>query len=79
MASGKRAAIGSAAKKLSDASKDVKDAGLKKKGGDLGKKLSGSAGALSSKVLSAENLKNIAIIGIALLVVFLGWYSLHGW
>lgn len=69
MASGERAAIGSAAKKLSDASKDVKDAGLKKKGGDLGKKLSGSAGALSSKVFFAENLKNIAIIGIALLVV----------
>jgi uncharacterized membrane protein YadS len=67
--SGDRAAIGDAAKKLGDAAKEAKDADVKKKVGDFGKKLSGSAGALTGKVFSGENIGNIAVIGIAFLII----------
>ena len=40
---GDRAAIGSAAKKLGEAAGKAQDAGLKKKGGDLGRKIAGDA------------------------------------
>ncbi len=69
MASGERAAIGSAAKKLGEAGKAAKDSGLKKKAEDMGKKISGSASALSAKVLSGDNLLKIGIIGIAFLAI----------
>lgn len=66
---GDRAAIGGAAKKLGEDAKAAKDAGTKKKGEDLGKKLSGSAGALAEKVFSGENIGKIVIIGIAFLII----------
>ncbi|TAL25419.1 MAG: putative sulfate exporter family transporter [Nitrospirae bacterium] len=67
--SGDRAAIGSAAKKLGEDAKAAKDEGVKKKGEDLGKKISGSAGALAEKVFSGENIGKIVIIGIGFLVI----------
>lgn len=67
--SGDRAGIGSTAKKLAEASKGAKDEGIKKKGGDLGKKISGSAGDLAEKVFSSENIGKIVIIGIAFLII----------
>lgn len=67
--SGDRAAIGSSAKKLAEVSKGATDEGIKKKGGDLGKKIGGSAGALAEKVFSGENIVKILILGIAFLIV----------
>ncbi len=67
--SGDRAAIGNAAKKLGEDTKGAKDEGIKKKGGDLGKAISGSAGALAGKVFSGENIGKIAIIGIGFLII----------
>lgn len=64
-----RAAIGSAARKLGDAAKAAKDAGLKKQGSDLGRKISGSAGALVSRVFSGENIWRSVVIGIAYLIL----------
>jgi len=67
--SGDRAAIGSAAKKLGEDSKTATDEGIKKKGGDIGKKISDSAGALVEKVFSGGNIGNIAIIGLGFLII----------
>ena len=66
---GDREAIRSAAKKLGDVAKKVEDPSLKKKGGDLGKKLSEGAGALASKVFSADNILKSVYIGIAVLIL----------
>lgn len=66
---GDRMAIQSAAKKLGDAAKITEDPGLKKKGGDLSKKLSEGAGALASKVFSTENIFKSIYIGIAFLIL----------
>ncbi|HAK88017.1 MAG TPA: putative sulfate exporter family transporter [Nitrospiraceae bacterium] len=76
--SGDRTAIGSAAKKLGDDAKGAKDEGIKKKGGDIGKKISGSAGAHTGKVFSLENIGKIAIIGIAFLIISAGGIILMG-
>jgi hypothetical protein len=45
-----RVAIQSAAKRVEDTAKTTEDPGLKKKGGDLSKRLSEGAGVLASKV-----------------------------
>ena len=66
---GDRGQIQSAAKKLGEAAKTTEDSGLKKKGGDLGKKLSEGAGALAGKVFSSGNLVKSVYLGIALLVL----------
>src|SRR3989304_3725257 len=65
MDKGDRAAIGGAAKKVGDAAKAAKDAGLKKTSADVGRKLSGDAGALVGKVFSGENIWNSIKLGIA--------------
>ncbi len=70
MDAGDRVAIQSAAKKLGEVARTVEDPGLKKKGGDLSKKLNEAAGALASKVFSTENILKSIYIGIAFL--FLG-------
>jgi uncharacterized membrane protein YadS len=64
-----RAAVGSAAKKLGEAAGRAQDAGLKKKGSDLGKKISGDAGSTLGKVFSGGNLWNAAAVGIGYLVL----------
>ncbi len=66
---GDRVAIQSAAKKFGDTAKTTEDPDLKKKGGDLSKKLSDGAGALASKVFSSENILKSVYIGIAFLVL----------
>ncbi|NWF92894.1 MAG: putative sulfate exporter family transporter [Syntrophaceae bacterium] len=66
---GDRLAIESTAKKFGEAMKKVEEPGLKKKGGDLGKKLSGGAGALASRVFSGENILKSIYIGIAFLIL----------
>jgi len=66
---GNRIAIQSAAKKLGEAAKTVEDPGLRKRGGNLSKKLSEGAGALASKVFSTKNILKSVYIGIALLVL----------
>lgn len=66
---GDRKVIESAAKKLGEAAKKVENHGLRKKGGDLSKKLSEGAGALASKVFSSENILKSVYIGIAFLVL----------
>ncbi len=66
---GDRVAIQGAAKKLGDIAKTTEDPGLKKRGGDLSKKLSEGAGALASKVFSSENILKSVYIGIAFLVL----------
>lgn len=69
-----RVAIQKAAKKLGEAAKTAEDPGLKKKGGDLSKKLSEGAGALASKVFSTENILKSVYIGIALLLSI--WWTM---
>jgi uncharacterized integral membrane protein (TIGR00698 family) len=64
-----RVAIQSAAKRLGDTAKTTEDPGLKKKGGELSKRLSEGAGALASKVFSTGNILKSIYIGIALLVL----------
>ena len=64
-----RAAIQSAAKKLGDIAKITEDPGLKKRGGDLSKKLGEGAGALASKVFSTDNIRRSIYIGIAFFVL----------
>jgi len=66
---GDRMTIRSAAKKLGDVTKTVKDPGLKKRGGDISKKLSVEAGAAISRVLSRENILKSIYIGLAYLVL----------
>ena len=66
---GDRAAIGGAAKKLGEAAGKSKDASLKKKGGDLGKKIGGDAGAFVGKVFSGENIWKAVVVGIGYLVL----------
>ncbi|MBI2492593.1 MAG: putative sulfate exporter family transporter [Candidatus Rokubacteria bacterium] len=69
MDAGDRAAIGSAAKKLQEAAGKAKDAGLKKRGNDLGRKIGGDAGAYVSKVVSGENLWKAIVLGIGYLIL----------
>ncbi len=66
---GDRTDIQGAAKKLGDIVKMTEDPGLKKKGGDLSKKLSDGAGALASKVFSSVNILRSIYIGIAVLIL----------
>lgn len=66
---GDRTAIGKAAKDLEAASKDAKDAGIKKKASDLGKGISGQAGNLTEKVFSWDNIWRAIQIGIAYLIL----------
>ncbi len=66
---GDRGGIQSAARKLGDAAKSTEGPGLRKQGGNLGKKLSEGAGALATKVLSKENILKSIYIGIGLLIL----------
>jgi uncharacterized integral membrane protein (TIGR00698 family) len=75
---GDRFTIQSAAKKLGEAAKTVEDPGLRKKGGDLSKKLNEGAGALASKVFSTGNILKSIYIGIALLVLTAAGIALMG-
>jgi len=69
MATGDRAAIGSAARKLADAAKKAQDAGLKQRGADVSKDLARDAGALLTRVFAGDNLWRSAVIGIAYLIL----------
>ena len=64
-----RGAIGSAAKKLGEAAGKAQDAGLKKRGGDLGRKVGGPAGATLGKVFSGENLWKAVVVGVGYLIL----------
>jgi uncharacterized membrane protein YadS len=64
-----RGAIGSTARALSAAAKSAKDAGLKKRGEDLGRKLDVIAAASVNKVLAASNLWISVKLGLGFLVV----------
>jgi len=64
-----RVAIQSAAKKLGETLKTAQDAGLKKRGSDLSKKLGEGAGALVGKVFSKGNILKSIYIGIAFLII----------
>ena len=75
---GDRLAIENAAKKFGEGVKKVEDPGLKKKGDDLGKRLSGGAGALASKVFSGENILKSIYIGIAFLILSVVGIALMG-
>jgi uncharacterized membrane protein YadS len=68
VAGGERAAIGAAAKKVGEAAKSAKDAAVKKRAADLGKSL-GDAGAFLGSVVSGRNLKSLAVIGLAFLLL----------
>jgi len=70
---GDRGAIQSVAKKLGETAKGAGDAGFKKKGSDVSKKLTEGAGALVGKIFSSENiLKSIYIGGAFLLLTAIG-------
>jgi len=69
VASMDRGAIGGAAKKVEDASKAVKDKGLKEKAAKVGKELKTDAANLVGKIFAAENLLWAAYIGIAYLIL----------
>jgi hypothetical protein len=78
MDTGERKAIGDAAKNLEELSKDVKDEGLKKKAGSLGKDAKGQAGNLIAKVFSGENIKWAIYIGIGYLILSIIAMALMG-
>jgi uncharacterized membrane protein YadS len=69
MDQGDRKAIGDAAKKLDASTKEVKDAGLKKKASTLARGVSGQAGNLPAKVFSGENILLAVYIGIGYLIL----------
>ncbi|MBI4689652.1 MAG: putative sulfate exporter family transporter [Nitrospirae bacterium] len=73
-----RKAIGDAAKKLGEVSKEVKDEGLKKKSGKMGKEISGEAGHLLSRVMAGENIVSAVIIGVILLILSIIAMTLMG-
>jgi len=64
-----RKAIGSAAGKVEDAAKKAKDAGLKKRAGDLGKEVKSEAGNLADKVFAWDNIQKALWIGVAYLII----------
>jgi uncharacterized integral membrane protein (TIGR00698 family) len=73
-----RKAIGAAAKKLDEVSKDVKDEGLKKKASKLGKDVSAEAGNLAEKVFSQDNILAAVYIGVGYLIISLIAMALMG-
>jgi uncharacterized integral membrane protein (TIGR00698 family) len=75
---GDRKAIGDAGKKLADDAKNAKDAGIKKKAGDIGSNLNGQAGRLSSKVFSWANIWLAIQLGIGLLILSIIGMALMG-
>ena len=75
---GERKAIGDAAKKLEGASKEAKDASVKKKAGDLGKEISGQSASIVGKVFSWANIWLAIKIGIAYLVLSIIAMALMG-
>lgn len=78
MSKGERSAIGKAGKDLEAASKDAKDAGIKKKAADVGKNLGGQAGNLADKVFSWDNIWRAIQIGIAYLILSIVAMALMG-
>jgi uncharacterized integral membrane protein (TIGR00698 family) len=78
MGAGDRKAIGDAARKLSDASKKAKDAGLKKSADTVGREIAGPAGQLPGNVFSGTNIGWSLLIGLGLLVLASIGYALMG-
>jgi uncharacterized integral membrane protein (TIGR00698 family) len=68
VASGDRAAVGAAAKKVGELAKATKDAAAKKKASGVAKGLA-DAGSTLAGVFSAKNLAAIAVIGVAYLLL----------
>jgi len=64
-----RKAIGEAAKKLDEATKQVKDEGLKKKVSTVAKDVSRQAGSLTDKVFSGQNIMLAVYIGLGYLIL----------
>ncbi|HAA04766.1 MAG TPA: putative sulfate exporter family transporter, partial [Syntrophobacteraceae bacterium] len=69
LTAGDRKAIGAAAKKMEEACKGVKNEGLKKKGTQVSKDISGEAGNLAAKVFSVDNVLYAIYIGVAFLIL----------
>lgn len=69
IAAGERAELGAAAKKLGAAARAAKDAGVVKKGSEIGGRLAGDAAALVGRVFSTENLQRAAVVGLAYLIL----------
>ncbi len=78
MDKGERKAIGDAAKKLEEASKNAKDESVKKKAADIGKDVSGQSGRIVAKVFSWANVWLAIQIGIAYLVLSIIAMALMG-
>jgi hypothetical protein len=75
---GDRKGIADAAKNFEDASKKVKDVGLKKKAGQVGKEIKDNASNTLSKVFSSTNIGWSLYIGLGILVLSLIAMSLLG-
>src|SRR5512139_2616108 len=73
-----RKAIGEAAKKLEEATKQAKDEGLKKKVGAVAKDVSRQSGALTDKVFSGQNILLAVYIGLGYLVLSIIAMALMG-
>jgi uncharacterized integral membrane protein (TIGR00698 family) len=69
MESQDRKAIGNAAKTLGEVASQTQDVNLKKKGGEISKKLAGEAGSLLSKIFSGKNILQSIFVGIAYLIL----------
>ena len=78
MDKGDRKAVGDAAKKMQAAAKDVKDKGLKKVTGALGKAIGGHSGNLPGKIFTSQNILWSIYIGIGILVLSIIAMSLLG-
>ncbi len=66
---GDRAAIGVAAKKLGDAVKAGRDAGVVKAGSEIGRRIGGDAPAVVGNVFSGENIWRSAKVGVVYLII----------
>jgi uncharacterized integral membrane protein (TIGR00698 family) len=73
-----RKAIGDAAKKLGDLSKEAKDAGVKKTAAALAKDVTGQTGALTGKVFSGANITSAVYICILFLIFAVIAFALMG-
>ncbi len=66
---GDRSAVAAAARGLGDAASVAKDAGLKKRAGDIAKEVGGAASASVGRVFAAENIRRSVVIGLAYLIL----------
>jgi uncharacterized integral membrane protein (TIGR00698 family) len=69
MAAGDRKAVAAAGKKFEAVAKDVKDSGLEKKAGAIGKEISSNAGATIDKVFAGDNVLWSIYVAIGLLIL----------